>query len=73
MRTIDRCILGAIALGIWALVSTLLLVPQPARSQNAAMNSLVDLAAQQINRLDCKFDGTASASGSIVGDFRCHL
>ena len=73
MRTMDRCILGSIALGIWALVGTLLLAPQPASSQSAALNNLLAIATQQIARLDCRFDGSTSNSGSIVGDFRCHL
>jgi hypothetical protein len=73
MRTIDRCILGVIALGVWALVGTLLLAPEPARSQSAAVNGLMDMAMQQISRLNCKFQGTASSAGNIAGDIRCHL
>jgi hypothetical protein len=73
MRTTDRCILGIIALGVWALVGTLLLAPQPASSQSASMNGLIDIAAQQISRLDCRFNGTKASGGNIVGDIRCHL
>jgi hypothetical protein len=62
-----------IAFGVWALVGTILLQPHPASSQSAGINSLIDIAAQQISRLDCRLDGTTSSGGSIAGDIRCHL
>jgi hypothetical protein len=37
------------------------------------MNGLIDIAAQQISRLDCRFNGTKASGGNIVGDIRCHL
>jgi hypothetical protein len=72
MRTIDRCIFGTIAIGIWALIGAILLEPRPALSQGAALNSAISIAAEQISRLDCKLDGT-SFNETISGDIKCHL
>jgi hypothetical protein len=73
MRTIDRCIFGAIAVGIWMLIAIITLHPQAALSQNAALNNLIALASDQLNKLDCTLSGTSSSDGAITGDIRCHL
>lgn len=73
MRTIDRCIFGAIAVGIWTLIGATVFGPQPAFSQSAAVSNLIALASQQLDRLTCKLAGTTSSNGAIVGDIHCHL
>jgi hypothetical protein len=73
MRTIDRCIFGAIAIGIWTLAGAILLGPRSAASQSSAVSSLMAIATEQITKLDCKFDGNVSAAGAVAGDMRCHL
>jgi hypothetical protein len=73
MRKIDRCIFGAIAIGIWTLVGAILLGPRPAVSQSSSVSSLMAIASEQLSRLECKFDGNVSAAGAVAGDIRCHL
>lgn len=72
MRRIDRLILGAIAIGIWTLI-VITFVPQPANSQSEMRSNFMSLVSQEISKVDCRFEGTTAAGGTISGDFRCHM